>query len=84
MAAVAVNRKARHDYFIYDKYEAGISLLGYEVKSIREGRVNLKDSFVRLVRGEAYLFHCHIPPYSKVQGFVDIDPTRTRKLKLKQ
>ncbi len=82
MTQIAVNRKARHDYFLFDKYEAGISLLGAEVKSIREGRVNLKDSFVRIVRSEAYLFNCHISPYSKIQGYQDINPLRSRKLLL--
>jgi SsrA-binding protein len=76
------NRKARHDFFISDRYEAGIALLGCEVKSIREGRVNLKDSFVRVVRNEAFLFNCHITPYSKIQGHTGIDATRTRKLLL--
>ena len=76
------NRKARHDYFIFEKFEAGVSLLGSEVKSIREGRVNLKDSFVRIIRDEAFLFNCHISHYSKIQGHVDLDPTRTRKLLL--
>jgi len=76
------NRKARHDYFLEDRYEAGVSLLGCEVKSIREGRINLKDSFVRFLKGEAFLFNCHISPYSKIQGHVEIDPIRTRKLLL--
>ena len=76
------NRKAYHDYFLEDRYEAGIALLGCEVKSIREGRINLKDSFVRFLKGEAYLFNCHISPYSKIQGHLVIDPIRTRKLLL--
>lgn len=76
------NRKARHDYFIQDKYEAGIALEGHEVKSIREGKVNLKDSFVRVVNGQAFLFNCHITTYSKIQGHVELDPTRSRKLLL--
>lgn len=76
------NRKARHDYFIFDKYEAGIALLGCEVKSIREGKVNLADSFVRIVGDQPYLFNCHITPYSKIQGHIEIDPTRSRKLLL--
>ncbi len=84
MSQIAVNRKARFDYFLFDKFEAGISLLGSEVKSIREGRVNLKDSFVRIVRNEAYLFNCHITPYSKIQGHSEIDPIRSRKLLLKR
>ena len=76
------NRKAWHDYFIFDKYEAGIALSGHEVKSIREGKVNLKDSFVRVINNEAYLFNCHITPYSKIQGHVELEPTRSRKLLL--
>lgn len=84
MPDAILNRKARHDYFLHEKFEAGICLLGCEVKSIREGRVNLKDSFVRLVRNEAFLFNCHISPYSKIQGHAEIDPIRSRKLLLKQ
>ncbi len=81
---ISTNRKARHDYFILEKMEAGIALLGCEVKSIREGRINLKDSFVRIIRNEAFLFNCHITPYSRIQGHVEIDPIRTRKLLLKR
>lgn len=76
------NRKAWHDYFIHEKYEAGIALTGAEVKSIREGKVNLADSFVRIVTLQAYLFNCHITPYSKIQGHVELEPTRSRKLLL--
>ena len=76
------NRKARHDFFILDTYEAGIALLGHEVKSIREGKVNLKDSFVRIVQGQAYLFNCHITPYSHIQGYIAPEPVRSRKLLL--
>ena len=76
------NRKARHDYFLFEKFEAGIALLGCEVKSIREGRVNLSDSFVRVMKNEAFLFNCHITPYSKIQGHTGIDPIRIRKLLL--
>lgn len=76
------NRKARHDFFLYDKIEAGISLLGCEVKSIREGRINLKDSFVRIINKEAQLFNCHITPYSHIQGHAEVDPVRNRKLLL--
>ncbi len=79
---IAENRKAQYDYFIQDKYEAGLCLFGHEVKSIRERRVNLKDSFVRILRGEAFLFNCHISPYSKIQGHEEWDPTRSRKLLL--
>ena len=76
------NRKARFRFFIYDKFEAGIALLGCEVKSIREGRVNLSDSFVRVMKNEAFLFNCHITPYSKIQGHTGIDAVRIRKLLL--
>ncbi len=76
------NRKARFDFFLFDKFEAGISLLGSEVKSIREGRANLKDAFVRIVKNEAFLFNCHITPYSKIQGHTELDATRQRKLLL--
>jgi len=82
MTPIAVNRKARYDYFILEKCEAGISLLGHEVKSIREGRINLKDSFVRVIKDEAFLINCHISPYSKIQGHAEIDPCRMRKLLL--
>lgn len=76
------NRKARHDFFLYEKFEAGISLLGCEVKSIREGRINLKDSYIRIVEKEAQLFNCHITPYSHIQGYAEVDPVRSRKLLL--
>jgi len=78
---VASNRKAFHDYFILEKFEAGIALLGTEVKSIREGRVNLKDSFALVKDGEPYLMNCHVSPYSHGNR-ENHDPTRTRKLLL--
>ena len=81
---ISENRKAYFNYFIHDKYEAGVSLMGHEVKSIRERRVNLKDSYVRVMKEEAFLLNCHISPYSKIQGYEDIDPIRTRKLLLKR
>lgn len=81
---IAVNRKARFDYFIYDRFEAGIKLIGSEVKSIREGKVNLGDSFVRIVKGEAFLFNCHIAAYSHIQGHVEYDSRSSRKLLLKR
>ena len=81
---VSENRKAYFDYFIHDKYEAGVSLLGHEVKSIRERRVNLKDSYVRIFKEEAFLINCHVSPYSRIQGHEELDPTRTRKLLLKR
>jgi SsrA-binding protein len=78
---VASNRKAFHDYFILDRLEAGIVLLGTEVKSIREGRINLKDSYAGVRDGEAFLMNCHISPYSHGNR-ENHDPTRTRKLLL--
>ncbi len=81
---ISENRKAHYNYFIRDKFEAGVGLLGCEVKSIRERRVNIKDSYVRIVRDEAFLINCHISPYSKIQGYQEIDPIRTRKLLLKR
>ena len=62
--AVATNRKAFHDYFIEEKFEAGIQLQGTEVKSLRDGRVNLQDSYASVKEGELFLHHCHISPYS--------------------
>ena len=84
MTIVATNRQARHNYELFDKFEAGIVLRGNEVKSLREGRVNLKDSFVRIVRGEAFLFNCHISAYSHIQDIRTAEPTRSRKLLLKR
>ena len=79
--SVATNKKAFHDYFILEKIEAGISLLGTEVKAIREGRLNLKDSYAMVQGGEIFLFHCHISPYSHGNR-ENHDPTRARKLLL--
>ncbi len=78
---VATNKKAFHDYFILEKIEAGISLLGTEVKAIREGRLNLKDSYAMVQAGETFLFNCHISPYSHGNR-ENHDPTRSRKLLL--
>lgn len=78
---VATNRKAYHDYFIEETFEAGISLLGTEVKSLRGGRANLKDSYVIIKDGEAFLLNCHISPYSH-GNIQNHDPLRTRKLLL--
>ena len=79
--AVATNRKAYHDYFIEEKFEAGIVLQGTEVKSIREGRVNLQDSYATVKGAEAFLHHCHISPYSH-GNIMNHEPLRTRKLLL--
>ena len=81
---ISVNRQARFNYFVYDKYEAGIELKGYEVKSLREGRVALRDSFVRFFNGEAYVFNMHVTPYEHAGRHQAIDPTRMRKLLLKK
>ena len=78
---IASNRKAFHDYFIEDKYEAGIELAGTEVKSIRQGAVNLRDSFCAVKDGEMFLYGMHISPYEKGNIF-NKDPRRTRKLLL--
>ena len=78
---IADNRKAFHDYHILETFEAGIALLGTEVKGIREGQANLRDSFARLEGGEVWLFNVHINPYSH-RGYVDHDPKRKRRLLL--
>lgn len=76
---IALNRKARHDYFVEETYEAGISLLGTEIKSLRAGTVNLKDSYCQIVNNEIYAFGIHISPYEKGNIF-NRDPLRDRKL----
>ena len=79
--AVATNRKAFHDYHVLDKLEAGVMLRGTEVKSLREGRANLTDSYVQVRSGEAFLLNVHISPYSH-GNIENHDPTRSRKLLL--
>ncbi len=79
---VAVNRRASHDFFIEERYEAGLSLQGWEVKSLRAKRVNLAESHILIRRGEAWLIGCNITPLSTVSTHVRADPTRTRKLLL--
>lgn len=76
---IAVNRKARHDYFVVEALEAGIALVGTEVKSLRAGEVNLKDAWVELENGELYVLGMHISPYEKGNIF-NRDPVRKRKL----
>jgi len=80
---LATNRKAWHDYFIDERYEAGISLTGTEVKALREGRANLQDSFARIENNEVILRQCHISPYSH-GGRENHDPIRPRKLLLRR
>ncbi|MGH7965438.1 MAG: SsrA-binding protein SmpB [Candidatus Binatia bacterium] len=76
---ICVNRRARHDYSIEETYEAGLVLTGGEVKSLRAGRANLKDSYGRVDKGEAVLLNVHISNYEPAHYF-NVDPTRTRKL----
>ena len=80
-SSIAENRKAFHDYHLLETFEAGIVLLGTEVKAIREGRVNLRDSFARLEDGEVFLYNVNISPYSH-RGYADHEPLRRRKLLL--
>lgn len=79
---VAKNRRAYHEYHIEEKLEAGIALRGSEVKSIREGRINLQEAYCRVEGGEMKLFNCHIAPYSHVDESTSPDPLRSRKLLL--
>ena len=79
---IALNKKARHDYFIEQSLEAGISLEGWEVKSLRDNKVQIKESYVILKNNELFLFGAHISPLNTASTHVDADPTRTRKLLL--
>ena len=78
---VCSNRKAYHEYFIEDEYEAGLSLLGAEVKSVRQKELSLEGSFVRIENGQAYVYNMHIKPY-RFNSLEEVDPTRTRRLLL--
>ena len=80
MKVVAQNRRARHDYDILEVVEAGLALVGTEVKSIREGHIQLKDSYARLDGGELWLIGVHVSPYERTDGFGGHDPERRRKL----
>jgi len=80
--AISVNRKAHHDYAIEDTYETGMVLMGWEVKSLRDGRVQLADSYVVIKEGVAMLLGSHITPLPTASTHVQADPTRTRKLLL--
>lgn len=79
MSVFALNRGARHRYFLEEEYEAGISLLGWEVKAIRAGRAQLKESYVVARRGELFLLNCHIAPLTTTRA-EDAEPRRSRKL----
>ncbi|WVN40923.1 SsrA-binding protein SmpB [beta proteobacterium MWH-UniP1] len=81
--SIIQNKKAFHDFFIEERYEAGIVLEGWEVKAIRAGRSNLKESYVLVRNGEVFLLGCHISPLPTASTHVLPDPTRTRKLLLK-
>jgi SsrA-binding protein len=81
-STIALNKKARHDYFIEDSLEAGLALQGWEVKSLREGRVQLTESYIVIKNNEAWLFGFHISPLLSASSHVVPDPTRTRKLLL--
>jgi len=78
---ISSNRKAFHDFTIFDKYEAGIVLMGTEIKSIRKGMINLKDSFAKIEDGEIFLYKCHISPYEQGNRY-NHEPERVRKLLL--
>jgi SsrA-binding protein len=81
-ATIALNKKASHEYHIEQRYEAGLSLEGWEVKSLRAGRVQLVESYVRILRGEAFLIGAHISPLPTASTHIHPDPLRTRKLLL--
>ncbi len=79
---IASNRKAYHDYFIEETTEAGLVLRGTEIKAVRDGRVNLKDGYVKIEKGEAWLWNVHISAYDHAGKFFQHEPTRSRKLLL--
>lgn len=80
--SIIANKKAFHDYFIEEKFEAGVSLEGWEVKAIRGGRANIKESYVVIRNGEVFIFGMHITPLPEASTHVKPDPIRTRKLLL--
>jgi len=79
---IALNKKALHDYFIEQRTEAGLALMGWEVKSIRAGRIQIKEGYVVIRHGEAWLIGAHITPLNSASTHVETDPTRSRKLLL--
>jgi len=83
-ATIALNKRARHEYFIEEEFEAGLALQGWEVKSLRAGKANISDSYVTLIEGEAYLFGSNFTPLNVASTHVVCDPTRSRKLLLNQ
>ena len=80
--SIVQNKKAFHDYFIEDKYEAGIVLEGWEIKAIRDGRANIKEAYVIIQKGEIFLLGCHITPMGSASTHINPDNIRTRKLLL--
>jgi len=80
--SIIQNKKAFHDYFIEDKYEAGIVLEGWEIKAIRDGRANIKEAYVIIQKGEIFLLGCHITPMGSASSHINPDNIRTRKLLL--
>jgi SsrA-binding protein len=80
--SIVQNKKAFHDYFIEEKYETGMVLEGWEVKAVRDGRVQLKEAYVIIRNGELYLIGCHISPLKTASTHINPDPIRTRKLLL--
>ena len=81
-STIALNKKARHDFFIEERFEAGLALEGWEVKSLRAGRVQLAESYVLIKSGEAWLFGAHVSPLATASTHIHPDPMRTRKLLL--
>lgn len=83
-STIVLNKKASHDYFIEQRIEAGLALEGWEVKSLRAGRVQIKESYVKILHAEAFLIGAHVSPLPTASTHVSPDPTRTRKLLLKR
>jgi len=83
-STIALNKKASHDYHIEERYEAGIALLGWEVKALRAGRLQLKESYVKILHAEAFLVGAHVSPLPTASTHVDPDPVRNRKLLLQR
>ncbi|MBU0501298.1 MAG: SsrA-binding protein SmpB [Gammaproteobacteria bacterium] len=79
-STIALNKKARHDFFIEARYEAGLALEGWEAKSLRDGRAQINESYVTIKQGEAFLFGAHITPLPTASTHIEPDPIRTRKL----
>ncbi len=83
-STIALNKKAKHNFFIQERYEAGITLEGWEVKSLRAGQIQINESYVTIKSGESFLFGAHITPLPTASTHIHPDPVRTRKLLLKR